>query len=107
LRDLPELPQLEVEADILVAPSISRHSAGLHDRKDSPIAGEGHPFLYLGRDDTQDMWLKLNAATEIAFGPFQSLRAADASDLLIRREKVGFLYRLPSDDGFWTLPLSS
>jgi thymidylate kinase len=108
LRDLPERASGALEVDVLVAPEdLEAFERIARERGFLPIRtwGRGSHAFFLGRDDASDTWLKLDAVTELTYGPLQTLRAVDASRVLASRERTGALPRLAEDDGFWTLLL--
>jgi hypothetical protein len=70
-----------------------------------PEWGHGSHRFFVGYDAPNDRWIHLDVVFELAFGPFFALKTAAAGDCLRRRRRVGDVWTLHPDDGFWTLLL--
>jgi thymidylate kinase len=70
-----------------------------------PAWGHGSHRFFVTYDQDSDTWIKLDLVTELAFGPWQSLRTRAAAACLVRRRRTGPVDVLDSDDAFWSLLL--
>lgn len=70
-----------------------------------PSWGYGSHRFYFGYDPRTDAWLKLDVVSELAFGPWFSLRSDAAAACLRRRRRHGAVAILDDADAFWCLLL--
>jgi hypothetical protein len=72
-----------------------------------PARGYASHAFFLAYDAPTGRGLKLDVVTELAFGPFFSLRTNAAAGCLRRRVRTGTcaVYRLADEDAFWALAL--
>ncbi|MCA4135034.1 hypothetical protein [Arthrobacter sp. M4] len=64
-------------------------------------AGHGSHRFYFHYSTPDDLWLKLDIVTEIAFGPYQQLRSTLAPGCLDRRVRSGSLWLPALPDKAW------
>ena len=62
-------------------------------------------MFFLGYDDRDERWIKLDVVTELSFGPYFVFRTHAEDDCLERRERRGEVSVLRADDAFWALLL--
>jgi thymidylate kinase len=108
LRGAEDLARAGGDVDLLVAPGdvavLERAIAPLGLAR-LPAWGFGSHRFYLGYDATTDVWLKLDVVTELAFGPWLSLRTGAAAGCLRRRRREAGIAVLDDADAFWCLLL--
>jgi hypothetical protein len=61
--------------------------------------------FFVGYDAPSDRWIHLDVVSELAFGPYFTVKTAAAAQCLRRRERAEGAWTLHPDDGFWTLLL--
>jgi thymidylate kinase len=96
------------DVDLLIAPEDARHlrdSASRLGFARLPAWGYGSHAFFLAYDASGDLWLKLDAVTELAYGPGFALATGAESECLARRRRVAGLWVLDESDAFWTLLL--
>jgi thymidylate kinase len=100
-----ELPPGQ-DVDILVArPDLPRAVTTLKRCGMVPLAAYGrasHRF-FLGFDPGTGSWLELDVVTELAYGPYFSVRTRAEEDCLAARRRDGTVWALNRDDEFWAL----
>jgi thymidylate kinase len=108
LRGTEDLARPSGDVDLLVAhhdaDSLARAIAPLGFAR-LPAWGFASHRFYLGYDATTDAWLKLDVVTELAFGPWFSLRTDAAACCLRHRRRRGGVAVLDDADAFWCLLL--
>jgi thymidylate kinase len=108
LRGAEDLARPVGDIDLLVAPqdvdSLARAIAPLGFAR-LPAWGFASHRFYLGYDPGTDVWLKLDVVTELAFGPWFSLRADGAEGCLRRSRRRDGVAVLDDADAFWCLLL--
>jgi thymidylate kinase len=108
LRGAEDLVRPAGDIDVLVAPgdvdALARAIAPLGFAR-LPAWGFASHRFYLGYDPATDVWLKLDVVTELAFGPWFSLRSDGAGGCLRRRRWRDGVAVLDDADAFWCLLL--
>ncbi|MGH3037151.1 MAG: AAA family ATPase [Gaiellaceae bacterium] len=108
LRGETDLLRPAGDVDLLIAAADARH---LHDAARRlgfarlPAWGYGSHSFFLAYDASQDLWLKVDAVTELAYGPGFTLATEAESECLARRRRVAGVWVLAESDAFWTLLL--
>jgi thymidylate kinase len=108
LRGETDLLHPAGDVDLLIAPEDAH---GLHDSARSlgfarlPAWGYGSHAFFLAYDASRDLWIKLDAVTELAYGPGFTLATGAESECLARRRQVAGVPVLDESDAFWTLLL--
>jgi hypothetical protein len=109
LRGETELASVDGDVDILAAPSdLQRIRQALSVLGFGVLRshGRGSHVFFVGYDEHEDAWIKLDVVTDLAFGPYQELLLeTDSSACLARSRRVGGLMLLDPGDAFWTLLL--
>jgi thymidylate kinase len=70
-----------------------------------PDRGHGSHVFFLGYEDRDERWIKLDVVTELSFGPYFVFRTHAENGCLERRERRGEVSVLRADDAFWALLL--
>lgn len=86
----------------VVALGVALNTAGFYRLT---AAGRGTHHFYLRYDPVEDLWLKLDIVTQIAFGEYQEFETNLAQPCLRRRRRIGPLGRLEVSDEAWLLLL--
>lgn len=108
VRGETELGKPEGDVDLLVAREhVARLDAALLPAGFGRVHAWGHGThrFFVAYDAGDDLWLKLDVVTELAFGRFQALRTGAERECLNRRERAGSAWTLARDDAFWALLL--
>jgi hypothetical protein len=108
LRGEEDLAVPEGDVDLLVAPShlpCVRRLAAQFGFASVPAWGYGSHVFFVSYDALNDVWIKLDVVTELAFGPDYSLVSGGEAECLERRRRAKGIWLLPEDDAFWTLLL--
>ena len=108
LRGEADLAVPEGDVDLLVAPShlpslrrLAAHAAFAS----VPAWGYGSHAFFVSYEALDDLWIKLDVVTELAFGANYSLATGAEAECLGRRRRVEGIWVLSDDDAFWTLLL--
>jgi thymidylate kinase len=108
LRGEAELDVPVGDVDLLVPrtdlPRLSR-VAGRLGFAPVPARGYGSHAFFIAYDPADDLWIKLDIVTELAFGPHYSLATGAEAECLARRRRAGEIWLLADDDAFWALLL--
>jgi thymidylate kinase len=108
LRGETDLFRPAGDVDLLLAPEdfphLSRSARRLGFAR-LPAWGYGSHAFFLAYDASDDVWIKLDAVTELAYGPGFTLPTGAASACLARRRRVGGVWVLDESDAFWALLL--
>jgi thymidylate kinase len=108
LRGEEDLAVPEGDVDLLVEPShlprLRRLAARIGFASVKAWGYGSHVFL-VAYDASDDLWIKLDIVTELAFGADYALATEAAPEVLKRRSRVGGIWVLSEDDAFWTLLL--
>jgi thymidylate kinase len=108
LRGTADLQMPAGDVDLLVAPADAPKVAAAADRVGFarlPARRRGSHVFYVAYDTADDLWLKLDVVSELAFGPGFELPSAAAQECLRRRRRVGDVATLAAADAFWSLLL--
>jgi hypothetical protein len=108
LRGEDELDLPGEDVDLLVSgahtPPFRRVTARLGFAS-VPAWGYGSHAFFVSYDPSRDAWIKLDAVTELAFGPDYALATGAEAECLSRRRRVDGGWVLAEDDAFWVLVL--
>jgi thymidylate kinase len=94
------------DVDILVDPGMFdqvRNALHANGFASVPSAGQGSHRFFLGYDEQNQRWARLDFVTRIDFGVHQELTTDVAPDLLRGRSRIDDYFRLADDDAFWYL----
>jgi thymidylate kinase len=108
LRGESDLLHPAGDVDLLIAPEDARHlrdSASRLGFARLPAWGYGSHAFFLAYDASRDLWIKLDAVTELAYGPGFTLATGAESECLARRRHVAGVPVLDESDAFWALLL--
>lgn len=108
LRGAGRLSGRRGDIDLLVDPAdlpVVRRLVAPIGWGEVPAPGHGSHLFFLGYDAAQDLWLRLDVVSTLAFGRHQELRALAASEALARRRTGTFAWGLEASDAFWALVL--
>jgi thymidylate kinase len=108
LRGETDLLHPAGDVDLLIAPEDARHlhdSAGRLGFARLPAWGYGSHAFFLSYDASRDLWLKLDAVTELAYGPGFTLPTAAEAECLARRRHIDGVPVPDESDALWTLLL--
>ena len=108
LRGESDLLHPAGDVDLLIAPEDARHlrdSASRLGFARLPAWGYGSHAFFLAYDASRDLWIKLDAVTELAYGPGFTMATGAESECLARRRRVAGVPVLDESDAFWTLLL--
>jgi thymidylate kinase len=104
VRGADDLRRPSGDVDVLVDPAaLSVLDSGLRAAGLTrlPAAGHGSHRFYHRYDPAEDLWLKLDVVTDVAFGPHQELDTDLAAGALARRRRHGGIQRLAPQDEAW------
>jgi thymidylate kinase len=108
LRGETDLLHPAGDVDLLIAPEDARH---LHESASRlgfarlPAWGYGSHAFFLAYDASRDLWIKLDAVTELAYGPGFALATGAESECLARRRHLAGVPVPDESDALWTLLL--
>ena len=108
LRGERDLLRPSGDVDLLIAPEDFPHlqrSARRLGFARLPAWGYGSHAFFLAYDAPGDLWIKLDAVTELAYGPGFTLATGAESECLARRRHLAGVPVLDESDAFWTLLL--
>lgn len=108
LRGESDLLHPAGDVDLLIAPEDARHLRDSASRLGFallPAWGYASHAFFLAYDASRDLWIKLDAVTELAYGPGFTLATGAESECLARRRRVAGVPVLDESDAFWTLLL--
>jgi hypothetical protein len=108
LRPLPEPGSAHDDVDLLIAShDATRAKQALHQAGfvSVPAWGRGPHSFMLAYDQASDRWVNLDIVTSLAFGTLHELSSGVEEGCLSRRQTIGGIAALASDDAFWTLVL--
>ena len=108
LRGETDLLHPAGDVDLLIAPENARHlreSARRLGFARLPAWGYGSHAFFLAYDASRDLWLKLDAVTELAYGPGFTLPTGAEAECLARRRHIDGVPVLDESDALWTLLL--
>ena len=108
LRGEAELLRPAGDVDLLIAAADARHLRDAARRLGFarlPAWGYGTHAFFLAYDAAEDLWLKLDVVTELAYGPGFTLATEAESECLARRRRVAGVWVLDESDAFWSLLL--
>lgn len=108
LRGRSDLHAPKGDVDLLVAHSEFPQMQRIAERVGFariPSWGDGSHVFFLAYDSSDDLWIKLDTVTELAFGPDFALPTGTELECLARRRTVGGVYALADADEFWALLL--
>lgn len=106
LRGETDLLHPAGDVDLLIAPEDAPHlrdSASRLGFARLPAWGYGSHAFFLAYDASRDLWIKLDAVTELAYGPGFTLATGAESECLARRRHVAGVPVPDESDAFWTL----
>jgi thymidylate kinase len=108
LRGETDLLHPAGDVDLLIAPEDARQ---LHESARRlgfarlPAWGYGSHAFFLAYDASRDIWIKLDAVTELAYGPSFTLATGAESECLARRRRFAGVPVPDESDALWTLLL--
>jgi thymidylate kinase len=108
LRGETDLLHPAGDVDLLIAAEDVRH---LHESARRlgfarlPAWGYGSHAFFLSYDASRDVWLKLDAVTELAYGPGFTLPTGAEAECLARRRHIDGVPVLDESDALWTMLL--
>jgi thymidylate kinase len=108
LRDADKVSAPGSDVDILISGDALEWVDGALDAAGfvrMPANGHGSHRFYVAYHPDDGRWIKVDAITEVAFGPTEELATDVGPVLLARRERIGALSVLHSADAFWHLTL--
>src|SRR5215212_686654 len=108
LRDADKVSAPGSDVDILVFGDAPERVDGALDAAGfvrMPANGHGSHRFYVAYHPDDGRWIKVDAITEVAFGPTEELATDVGPVLLARRERIGALSVLHPADAFWHLAL--
>jgi thymidylate kinase len=108
LRDADKVSAPGRDVDILISGDALERVDGALDAAGfvrMPVNGHGSHRFYVTYHSDDGRWIKVDAITEVAFGPTEELATDVGPVLLARRERIGALSVLHPADAFWHLAL--
>jgi hypothetical protein len=108
LRGIDDLHAPAGDVDLLIAPGDAPRLAAAAAAAGFarwPARRRGSHVFYVAYDAAGDRWLKLDAVSELAFGPDFTLPSSAGPECLRRRRRRGAVAVLDDADAFWSLLL--